>query len=115
MLQAALTDVVQGLFSNTGPGGQRSMKAVAKSLDALTAEGVERQTLHRSRAYGQALALHILAWSGADGGGVVENMGFPMTYTLIADPGHWVPTIRVEQQQAPLAAPLGQQPQLRHA
>ena len=102
VLQAALADVVQGLFSNTGPTGQRSMKAVAKALDAVTAAGLDRETLDRSRAYGQALARQILAWSGADGGAVVENMGFPMTYALIAEPGHWVPTNNIVQQQAPL-------------
>ena len=102
VLEAALADVVRGLFANTGPSGQRSMKAVARSLDALTADGLDADTLDRSRAYGQAVARHILAWSGADGGAVVENMGFPMTYTLIAGPGHWVPTNKVVQQQAPL-------------
>ena len=102
VLEAALADVVRGLFANTGPSGQRSMKAVARSLDALTADGLDADTLDRSRAYGQAVARHILAWSGADGGAVVENMGFPMTYTLIAEPGHWVPTNKVVQQQAPL-------------
>ena len=39
VLEAALATTVQELFSNTGPTGQRSLRAVTKSLDALTAAG----------------------------------------------------------------------------
>ena len=107
VLEAALAAVVQGLFSNTGPTGQRSMKAVAKGLDALTAKGLDAEILARSRFYGQALGQHILVWAAVDGGAVVENMGFPMDYTLIAAPGQWVPTNRIVQQQAPLLPAWG--------
>ena len=102
VLETALAATVQSLFANTGPTGQRSMKAVTKSLDALTAAGVAPEILARSTAYGQALAAHILGWAAVDGGAVVENMGFPRDYTLIAGPGHWVPTSNIVQQQAPL-------------
>ena len=107
VLQAALAEVVQGLFSNTGPTGQRSIKAVTRSLDALTADGLDPDTLAQSRAHGRAVGLHILAWSGTDGGAVVENMGFAMTYTPSAAPGHWVPTSRIILQQAPLLPDWG--------
>ena len=45
-------------------------------LDGTTAEIVERSVAH-----GQAVANHILAWAAGDGGAVIENLGFPRSYT----------------------------------
>ncbi len=42
-----------------------------------------------------------------DGGAVVENMGFPLAHTLSREPGHWVPTNLVQQQQLPLLPDWG--------
>ena len=61
----------------------------------------------RSEAFGQAIASHILAWSRDDGGAVVENMGFPLEYTLTQGPAHWVPTSLIAQQQFPLLPKWG--------
>jgi hypothetical protein len=58
--------------------------------------------MDRSIAQGRAIAEHILAWSRADGGAVVENMGFPMDYTPGTRPQDWVPTSLIRMQQAPL-------------
>ena len=63
---------------------------------------VSKQTARRSKAYGEALASHIIAWSKTDGGAEIQNMGFPMEYKLSGEPGRWVPTSTIGQQQFPL-------------
>ncbi len=92
-LHAAMVETVGFFFGNTGPTGQRAMKAMARAMgDADKA----------SAAYGRSLAKHVQAWSMDDGGAVVENMGFPMSYTLGGKPSSWVPTSLIRQQQMPL-------------
>ena len=102
VLNAALALAVEVYFANTGPTGQRAKAALSEQLGALTAEGVDAETLARSQAYGEALARSIIAASETDGGAVIENMGFPMTYTLGGEPQDWVPTNLIQLQQAPL-------------
>ncbi|MFN3550061.1 MAG: vanadium-dependent haloperoxidase, partial [Mesorhizobium sp.] len=102
VVQAAMAEVIRDLFSNTGPTGQRAIAAFERKLRAQAAAGRPADLVERSEAHGRAVAEHILAWSRGDGGAVVENMGFPATYTPRAAPGAWVPTSLVAQQQAPL-------------
>ncbi len=107
VMEAALTASVQYFFSNTGPTGQRAKAAMAKQLGGQAAEGVDSATLDRSRAYGQALAAHIIAWSETDGGAKIENMGFPYAYDAPKGPEKWVPTSLIVQQQMPLLPDWG--------
>lgn len=102
VLDAALATAAQDFFANTGPTGQRAMVAMAKSQLASVAAGVDPGVAARSQAYGQQIALHIIAWSKADGGAVIENMGFPFEYPLVEGDGHWKPTSLIRQQQKPL-------------
>lgn len=102
VLHAALAPVVQALFGNTGPTGQRAMAAVGRRLEALATEGVPAETIARSTAHGAAIAAQVLDWAAGDGGAVVENMGFPFDYALTEGSAHWVPTSLIRQQQAPL-------------
>lgn len=102
VLQAALASGVRNFFGNTGPTGQRAMRAMEKRLAALAAAGVAPDVAERSMVLGERLAAHILAWSGGDGGAVVENMGFPLAYALGEGPARWVPTSLIAQQQYPL-------------
>lgn len=102
VLHAALAASAQSFFSNTGPTGQRAMAALADQMGRTASDGISGDIVARSSAYGQAVAAHILEWSLDDGGAVVENMGFPATYTPGINPQDWVPTSLVRQQQAPL-------------
>jgi hypothetical protein len=102
VLNAAMERVVDVYFSNTGPTGQRAKAALARQLDALVAEGVEEAVVARSRSCGTRIAEAIIAASEDDGGAVVENLGFPMEWTLGTAPGSWVPTSAVRLQQFPL-------------
>ncbi len=102
VLQAALAGAAQGLFSNTGPTGQRAMAAMAAKLSAQTAAGLPADVVARSTAHGQAVAAHVLAWAATDGGAVIENMGFPPAYELATAEGKWVPTSKIAQQHKPL-------------
>ena len=102
LLQAALSAVVAELFGNTGPTGQRAVAAITARLDERVAAGLDADVAARSTAYGRSLAAHVLAWSRDDGGAVVENMGFPLSYVPKDGPQHWVPTSLIAQQQAPL-------------
>ncbi len=101
VLGAALADAVEHFFGNTGPTGQRAMKAMTRQMEAGFA-GLPEDVLTRSQTLGQAIAAHVIAWSQDDGGAVVENMGFPYDYALTEGPSHWVPTGPIRQQQVPL-------------
>lgn len=107
VLHAALLAAIMPLFSHTGPTGQRAIKAVARKLEGELASGLTSSRVKRSRAYGEAIARHVLAWSEGDGGAQVDNMGFPDTYTADKKPGAWVPTSLVRMQQAPLLPQWG--------
>jgi membrane-associated phospholipid phosphatase len=102
VLHGALTAAVRHLFQNTGPTGQRAMDAMGAALDGIAADGVAPGIATASVACGQGIAAHVLAWAATDGGEVVTNMGFPMTYALGDQPGAWRPTSKLVQQQLPL-------------
>ncbi len=102
LLNAALASAVKQFFANTGPTGQRAMQAMEKALTRQVETGVAPDVLRRSRDFAEAVVLHVSAWSGADRGAVVENLGFPETWELTPGPAHWVPTSTVAVQQKPL-------------
>ncbi|NEY91955.1 vanadium-dependent haloperoxidase [Tabrizicola oligotrophica] len=108
VLQGALTHAMAAYFGNTGPTGQRAMQAMEKRLSTVAMEGVGQDVAARSVAHGLAVSQAILDWSAGDGGAVIENMGFPMSYALTEGPAHWVPTSTVAVQQAPLLPTWGQ-------
>lgn len=106
LLHGALSPVVMQLFANTGPTGHRALDAMNRAIGKKLA-ALEPAVLDRSMAHGQAIAAHILAWAATDGGAVIENMGFPLTYALAKGPSHWVPTGATAQQQLPLLPAWG--------
>ena len=107
VLEAALSTVMKELFSNTGPTGQRARQAQEEKLIASTEEGVAADVVDRSKRYGLAIAAHILDWAKADGGAVIDNLGFPATYPVSTEPGHWLPTNTIALQQTPLLPDWG--------
>jgi hypothetical protein len=90
------------LFVNTGPTGQRAVRAAERRWRAEASAGLPRDLVERSEAYGLAVASHVLHWSHDDGGARIANMGFPLDYQLTAGPANWVPTSSIAQQQLPL-------------
>lgn len=102
VLQAAIAQSVTVLFANTGPTGQRAMLSIYAKQRAKVAQGVDADVVARSESFGTDIADHILDWAKTDGGAVVENLGFPDTYTLTKGPAHWVPTNPISLQQLPL-------------
>ena len=107
VLNGAMARAVDVYFANTGPTGQRAKAALAKQLEGKLGAGLDAGTLERSAAFGAAVADHVIAASEGDGGAVIENMGFPMTYTLGGEPQDWVPTNLIRLQQAPLLPAWG--------
>jgi len=107
VLHATLAAAAQAFFANTGPTGQRAIAKLGEALGKKAMDGIAKDVVARSIAYGQTVAAHVLAWSMDDGGAVVENMGFPQTYTPGTNPQDWVPTSLVRQQQAPLLPDWG--------
>jgi len=107
VLNAALATLVQQLFQNTGPTGQRVIGLQDTKQHRLVSEGVPADVIARSEDYGRQIAAHVLAWSRDDGGALVVNMGFPYEYTLTAGAAHWVPTSLISQQQLPLLPKWG--------
>ena len=67
VVQAAVASVVQDLFSNTGPTGQRVMASLAARLRSAVAQSVPADVVARSEAHGRSVAEHILAWSRDSG------------------------------------------------
>ena len=107
VLDAAMTTVVHALFDNTGPTGHRAMDALEAQQQAEVSQGLAADVVTRSQAYGKAVAAQIMAWAQDDGGAVVLNMGFPLSYKLTPGPAYWVPTNVVVQQQFPLLPDWG--------
>lgn len=108
VLHAALNAAVLGLFSNTGPTGQRAMEKMGEIMGRTASEGIASDVVDRSVTHGRAIAAHILDWSAGDGGAVIENMGFPRDYMPGTRPQDWVPTSAIRLQQAPLLPGWGQ-------
>ncbi len=102
VMEAAMSTIVQSLFENTGPTGQRVLKKLAEKLDENVRRDLGSDVAERSLEHGRAVADHILAWSKTDGGAVIENLGFPQSYKPSDAAGSWVPTNKVALQQAPL-------------
>lgn len=107
VLNALMDALIHDLFSNTGPTGQHAMQTLSARLAQQAGTDVAADVVAASRSYGATLAAAILEWSRTDGGAVIDNMGFPATYTLNPAPGHWVPTSKVVLQQAPLLPAWG--------
>ncbi|WP_071795317.1 vanadium-dependent haloperoxidase [Natronohydrobacter thiooxidans] len=106
-LHHALSVAVLDLFGNTGPIGQRAHGALSARLGARAEDGLDAGIQSRSAALGRRVAEHVLAWAATDGGAVIENMGFPLTYPAAARPADWLPTSLVRQQQMPLLPDWG--------
>ncbi|CAN1540127.1 PAP2_haloperoxidase domain containing protein [Paracoccaceae bacterium] len=102
LVHATLSAATATLFANTGPTGQRAMTAMTEKLGAKVTVGLDAVLTADSSAQGAAIATHILAWAESDGGAKVENLGFPMDWTLGGKPSSWVPTNTADLQQAPL-------------
>ncbi|MBV8793798.1 MAG: vanadium-dependent haloperoxidase [Hyphomicrobiales bacterium] len=107
VLDAALSAGTERFFDNTGPTGQRAMKALDAKLSPAVIGSLPHDVADRSGAYGRALAEAVSAWADGDKTGPIVNMGFPQTYTPNPAPGHWRPTSTIAQQQAPLLPDWG--------
>ncbi len=105
--QGALSMAVGSFFGNTGPTGQRAMAAMQRRIDERLAAAIGAEALAKGHRAGKQVFDHILAHSATDGGALVENMGFPLTYSPATTPGAWVPTSLIRQQQAPLLPDWG--------
>ena len=106
-LHGCLSSAVALFFSNTGPTGQRAMKAMERKLAAGPAGTVADDVAAKSEDLGRAITRHIWEWSQTDGGHVIENLGFPQSYALKKGKSHWVPTSTIALQQAPLLPQWG--------
>lgn len=107
VLNATMAVATKALFDRTGPTGQHAFGRMQDKMHAAVSEGVDPAVTERSARFGEAMAKAILKWSETDGGAVVENMGFPLEYTLNTGPSHWVPTSLIRQQQVPLLPAWG--------
>ncbi len=62
---------------------------VQKVLAELRQSGISEEVLERSLQYGNAVADHVIAWSGSDN--YKQSRSFPK-YSILEDPGTWKPT-----------------------
>jgi len=107
ILNAAMSDAIVFYFGNTGPTGQRAIRAAQTQWRARAVDGVPDDVVARSEAFGKAMAASIHEWSLDDGGAVTDNMGFPESWDLPKGEDKWVPTSAVRQQQLPLLPEWG--------
>jgi hypothetical protein len=107
VVSAAMSDAIVYYFGNTGPTGQRAIKAAQKKWRARAVADVPADVVVRSETFGKAMAASIHEWSLSDGGAVVDNMGFPEEWDLPKGEGKWVPTSPIRQQQLPLLQVAG--------
>lgn len=108
LVHGALSGATEVLFGNTGPTGQRAMRAMTDKLGARVAAALDPTLAGSSHDHGAAIAAHVLAWADKDGGAKVENLGFPRQWTPGGKPSSWVPTSAVRLQQTPLLPDWGQ-------
>jgi hypothetical protein len=107
VLDAALSSAIRRFFDNTGPTGQRAMKAMDAKFTPAVLAGVPDDIVERSQAFGRALTAAVSDWADGDGRNEIPNMGFPLEYKLKDGPEHWRPTSTIAQQQAPLLPDWG--------
>src|SRR5271165_3466027 len=107
VLDAALSSAIRRFFDNTGPTGQRAMKAMDAKFTPAVAAGVPADIVERSQAFGRALTSAVSDWADGDGRNEIPDMGFPLEYKLKDGPEHWRPTSTIVQQQAPLLPDWG--------
>ncbi|MBX3567034.1 MAG: vanadium-dependent haloperoxidase [Rhizobiaceae bacterium] len=107
IIGAAMSDAVVYYFGNTGPTGQRAIKAAQRKWRQLAVDGVPEDVVERSEAFGKAMAAAIHQWSLEDGGAEILNMGFPENWELPKGDDKWVPTNPIRQQQLPLLPEWG--------
>ncbi len=107
VISAAMSDAIVYYFGNTGPTGQRAIRAAQAKWRERAADGVPRDVVARSEAFGKAMAAGIHEWSLTDGGAAIDNMGFPEEWDLPKGEGKWVPTSAIRQQQLPLLPDWG--------
>lgn len=106
-LHGALEASANSFFASTGPSGQRALKATARKIAADLTGSVADDVAARSEDFGRSVATRVLEWSDADGGAVIENLGFPLSYKPKEGKAHWVPTSTIGLQQAPLLPDWG--------
>ena len=102
VVHSAMSLAIEKFFWNTGPTGQRAIKAITRKIHGDVSAGLDPAVVKRSEDHAKAVVEHIIAWSESDGGAKIENMGFPMEYNLEGKPESWVPTSTIAVQQKPL-------------
>jgi hypothetical protein len=107
IVTAAMSDAIVYYFGNTGPTGQRAIRAAQRKWREVAISGVADDVVARSEAFGKAMAAHVHAWSLTDGGAEITNMGFPDGWDLPKGEDKWVPTNPIKQQQYPLLPDWG--------
>jgi hypothetical protein len=108
VMHAALERGVTLFFGNTGPTGQRAIKAMSRTRSAELMGSVDDTTATACEDLGAAIADHVFAWSTTDGGHDVKNLGFPLTYAKAEAKHEWVPTNPQTLQQTPLLPTWGE-------
>jgi len=107
-LDAAMSAATRRFFDNTGPTGQRAMKAMDDKFSPTVSAGAAEDVAARSQAFGRAVAAAVSDWADDDGRNEIPNMGFPREYSLKPGPEHWRPTSTIDVQQKPLLPDWGQ-------
>ena len=75
VLDAALSSALWRFFDNTGPTGQRAMKAMGAKFTPTVVAGIPADVAERSEGFGRALTAAASEWADGDGRNEIPNMG----------------------------------------
>lgn len=91
VVNAALFQVTAAFYSNMSAANLAELEALRDGYTALYQSVVSQTVLSASTAFGEELALSILAYAGEDGQDGCQFSNFPTDYVAPVGPGLWSP------------------------
>jgi hypothetical protein len=89
---AAMAEVAQLFYANMPNSAYSQVVDLDVSIRLEIEQGIDGETVLRSREFGKAIALAVYEWSKTDGGHQAYLTNFPQSYTPPVGPGFWKPT-----------------------
>jgi hypothetical protein len=89
---AAMAEIAQLFYANMPQAAYSQVIDLEVATRLEIEQGIDGETLLRSREFGEAIADAVYEWSKTDGGHQGYLTNFPQSYTAPTGPGFWKPT-----------------------
>ena len=89
---AAMAEIAQLFYANMPQAAYSQVLDLEVSIRLEIEQGIDGETLLRSREFGKAIAEAVFEWSKTDGGHQGYLTNFPQSYIPPTGPGFWEPT-----------------------